>query len=158
MTDSRHPIPVSPRNGDAVQFGAATFEWESFGGSLNHHVQISASERFENLLVDTLVGHSTSLTLMSVLPQDGRKLYWRVGAHKGAWSEPAWFLASEPRRAAATARSATRPAASSARAAAMALPADAPLYMTGTTGNRELTGSIIVLVVLVVFLVAVLGF
>lgn len=157
MTDSSHPIPVSPRNGDAVHGGAATFEWESLGASGNHHLQISASDRFDSLLVDTLVGKSTSLTLMGVLPQDGRKLYWRVGAHKGAWSEPAWFLASEPRLAATT-RSNSRPASTPARTTAVALPADAPLYMTGTTGSRELTGSIIVLVVLVLFLWIVLGF
>lgn len=158
MTDSKHPIPVSPRNGDTVPGGAATFEWESSGASGNHHVQISASERFDSLLVDTLVGPSTSLTLMGVLPQDGRRLYWRVGALKGAWSEPAWFLASEPRRAAAPSRASSRTASAPARAAAVALPADAPLYLTGTTGNRELAGAIVVLLVLVVFLLVVLGF
>lgn len=158
MTASSHPLPVSPRSGDAVHGGAATFEWESLGGSTNHHLQISASERFDSLLVDTIVGQSTSLTLMGVLPQDGRKLYWRVGAREGAWSEPAWFLASEPRRAAATAVSVTRSASAPARAAAVALPADAPLYLTGTTGNGELIGAIVVLVVLVAFLLVFLGF
>lgn len=178
MTESRHPRPVSPQGGETVPSGSVTLEWESPGKSETHHVQVSDSDRFQNLLVDTSVGTARSLSLLGVLPQDGRRLYWRVSVHKDSWSEPASFQAGGARPSARpSARTAARTAAarplgpnagpatgSSAASGAVAAPAvgattgEVPLYMTAVTGSGEVYRAILVLAALVLFLVVVLAF
>lgn len=161
MTASSHPYPVHPRDGAVVNGIAAEFEWASPGGGTEHHVQVSASDRFDSLLIDTSVGASTSLTLLSLLPRDGRRLYWRVSSHRGDWSDAAWFLSGE-RAGSGTPRARTSspaaPGPSTVAARTAALPADAPLYMTSVTGDTELWVAFAVLAALVVFLFVMLGF
>lgn len=162
MADIRSPRIRFPRDGAAVDGLAATFSWEPVEGAA-YRIQVSASDRFDDVMLDVDAGESTSLTLFELLPRDGRRLAWRVAnLEKDAeplWSNPAWFLSAdaEDRPAAAPAAPAARPVPASTAPDRSEAPtgADVPLYLQDTTSSREVVIATVVLVATVVLLLVI---
>lgn len=159
MADTGLPRIQSPRDGAAVDGLACTLSWQSVPGA-TYRVQVSANDRFDALLVDADTEDATALTLYEILPRDGRRLHWRVGANRpgadGSWSEPTWFLAAdvEDRSPVPTPpRSAVPDVAVRASPSVEAEPL--PPYLEETTGSREVLVAFAVLLLTLILLLFV---
>ncbi|ARA92135.1 hypothetical protein AWN76_002410 [Rhodothermaceae bacterium RA] len=121
MAASTATVPhlLAPTGGEPVEGGAVTFTWEPVEGATRYRIQVSTDAAFQSVAVDLPLPDTTSLTLYSLLPEDGATYYWRVQAGTDAawwdWSAAETFtavsdadaVAPAPRRAATT-RTASR--------------------------------------------------
>lgn len=95
---SSSPTVHLPNEGAPVDGRSAAFHWSPVPNAQRYEVQIAKTADFDEPL--TLEpGHTTHLTLYSMLPVDGSTYYWRVRALKPGmewtdWSAPAQFVAA----------------------------------------------------------------
>lgn len=71
---------VAPVDAISVDGSEVTFVWGSVEGAETYRLQVAASARFQELMVDADVGPETAVTVGNQLPTDGQTLFWRVRA------------------------------------------------------------------------------
>ncbi len=161
------PAPLSPVGGIPADASAIAMHWTSVPTASAYHVQVATTPDFSDLAFDLPMGNTTSLTLLSLLPEDNTVYYWRVRCEtdKGwqPWSAPVSFHAVPDAKAdafdaslEATRSEATRLNAQWREAHADTLAeAEAP-YLTGQTSFAAIVSFALMMVVSFLFLIWVL--
>lgn len=81
--DSEEPASlslVSPVDAISVDGSEVTFVWTPGEEAEAYRLQVAATARFEDLVVDADVGTETAVTVGNQFPTDGQTLFWRVRA------------------------------------------------------------------------------
>lgn len=91
-SSTRTPHLVAPTDGASVEGSALTFEWEPVADATRYQLQVSTDAAFDDVEVSLPLQDTTSLTVYSLLPEDGETYYWRVQAG----TDEQWFGWSEP--------------------------------------------------------------
>ncbi|MDO9069877.1 MAG: PilN domain-containing protein [Deltaproteobacteria bacterium] len=87
------PSPASAQAQDPRQPARLTLSWSRVTQATNYNIHVSASDTFNNLIVNQQLGDTTSFTVSSGL-EDGKKYFWRVQAYNSYissgsdWSNP----------------------------------------------------------------------
>lgn len=76
--DTQSPSLVAPTDAISVDGSEVTFVWEPVEGVEKYRLQVGATARFEDLVVDADVGTETAVTVGNQLPTDGQTFFWRV--------------------------------------------------------------------------------
>jgi hypothetical protein len=86
MDSEETPSPslLAPSDAMSVDGSEVTFVWTSVEGSETYRLQVAATARFQDLVVDADVGDETAVTVGNQLPTDGETFFWRVLAGTGA--------------------------------------------------------------------------
>jgi len=69
---------VAPIDAISVDGDEVTFVWEPFEEAEAYRLQVAATARFEDLIVDADVDTETAVTVGNQFPTDGQTLFWRV--------------------------------------------------------------------------------
>jgi hypothetical protein len=85
MASEESPAPslLAPTDAMSVDGGEVTFVWTSVEGAETYRLQVAATARFQDLVVDADVGVETAVTVGNQLPTDGQTFFWRVLAETG---------------------------------------------------------------------------
>jgi hypothetical protein len=78
------PSLVVPTDAISVDGNEVTFVWNPVEGAETYHLQVAATARFEDPVLDTDVGAETAVTVGNQLPTDGETFFWRVVAESEA--------------------------------------------------------------------------
>lgn len=159
------PAPLSPVGGIPADASAATLRWTSVPRATAYQVQVSTRDDFSELAFDMTLDDTTSLTLYSLLPEDGTTYYWRVRCEidKGwrPWSAPVSFHATDDLKAeafeeaVAEARTEADRLEAQWREAHAGTFAEAP-YLTGKTSLGAIVSFALVMILSFVALIVVL--
>jgi len=80
---SSAPSLLAPADAISVDGSAVTFVWEAVEDAETYRLQVAATARFEDLVVDADVGAETAVTVGNQLPTEGQTFFWRVLAETG---------------------------------------------------------------------------
>jgi len=85
MASEESPAPslLTPTDAMSVDGSEVTFVWTSVEGAETYRLQVAATARFQDLVVDADVGVETAVTVGNQLPTDGQTFFWRVLAETG---------------------------------------------------------------------------
>ncbi|PSQ86728.1 MAG: hypothetical protein BRD30_09440 [Bacteroidetes bacterium QH_2_63_10] len=72
------PSLIAPADAVSVDGSEVTFVWKPAEGAETYLLQVAATARFEDSIVDADVGAETAVTVGNQLPTDGQTFFWRV--------------------------------------------------------------------------------
>jgi hypothetical protein len=87
------PSPSSAEFRDSQRPDKPTLNWSRVSPATNYNIHVSASDSFNNLIVNQQLGDTTSFTVNAGL-EEGKKYFWRVQAYNSYisagsdWSNP----------------------------------------------------------------------
>ena len=85
------PILISPQNNSADTISPKTLKWHAVLSATGYHIQVSISQSFTPVKIDSIIVTADTILNINDLPRDGTKYFWRVAtigdAGAGPWSE-----------------------------------------------------------------------
>lgn len=156
---------LTPTNGGIAQGSALDLRWRGPVGTDGYRVQIAQDERFEQVILDTEIPSTDSLTVLEMLPENGSSFYWRVQPQSKRQAH-AWSSAFSFTSASSTAVQAAVSTTMTTARATVPVPMPAfdpesfdgpvPPYLTGTSSSGEAWAIVALMVVTSIVLAGLL--
>ncbi len=74
----RPPTLIEPASGAGMPQGAVTLRWEEIPEASGYWLQMASDQQFNDILFESYIGPSGTITLHDRLPNDASLVYWRM--------------------------------------------------------------------------------